>query len=416
MAAPPRMLLLDAGPGGGEAFVTLPTTYDKAIAAAIDKFNIPRDTHIVRLTCNAAEMPYIGGYAGTSEIFITDNDSYHYACAGKHVARLNLRVFDRNPAAITSLPAGGNPKAGIQGGKPGASAADTSGPSAKTVQVTIDCKKSDGKQAVIMGSFSGDATKGPPAGEYLGTLSIAPNSLNQKFVGQQLGPNEVFTKFVVHDKHTARLLFRPRSVRPQVDILYPEEKSLEVSLSVADWQVVAAYPMTSLIPDNGRQKLRWFIRVRPGGIVEDLLTGTEASGLFVELLPAVKARPEVPPGPEDPLVPAWPDVRPQNAWCLPQSIFVPHIDRVLTMLGLPVESRTAMITSWLPGISRHKNIAYRLLTPEQLAPTTTLHIIPAPQVLLRVFILFKGIQDGEMKDWQDRGVVHAEMGLDWRNA
>jgi hypothetical protein len=34
---------------------------------------------------------------------------------------------------------------------------------------------------------------------------------------------------------------------------------------------------------------------------------------------------------------AWPDVRPVNAWCLPQTIFVPHIDRVLATLGLPVE-------------------------------------------------------------------------------
>ena len=59
---------------------------------------------------------------------------------------------------------------------------------------------------------------------------------------------------------------------------------LEVSLSVADWQVLAAYPMTSLIPEDGRQRLRWFLRVKPGGIIEDLLTGTEASGLFVELL------------------------------------------------------------------------------------------------------------------------------------
>lgn len=59
---------------------------------------------------------------------------------------------------------------------------------------------------------------------------------------------------------------------------------LEVSLSVADWQILAAYPMTSLIPEDGRQRLRWFLRVKPGGIIEDLLTGTEASGLFVELL------------------------------------------------------------------------------------------------------------------------------------
>jgi hypothetical protein len=72
--------------------------------------------------------------------------------------------------------------------------------------------------------------------------------------------------------------------------------------------------------------------------------------------------------PEGPLIPAWPDVRPVNAWCLPQTILVPHIDRVLATLGLPVESRTSMITAWLPGITRHKNI----VRPFLLVPLTSL--------------------------------------------
>jgi len=42
--------------------------------------------------------------------------------------------------------------------------------------------------------------------------------------------------------------------------------------------------MTSLLPEGGRQRLRWFLKVKTGGAVEDLLTGTEANGLFVEML------------------------------------------------------------------------------------------------------------------------------------
>jgi hypothetical protein len=42
--------------------------------------------------------------------------------------------------------------------------------------------------------------------------------------------------------------------------------------------------MTSLLPEGTRQRLRWFLKVNPGGAVEDLLTGTEAKGLFVEML------------------------------------------------------------------------------------------------------------------------------------
>jgi hypothetical protein len=28
-------------------------------------------------------------------------------------------------------------------------------------------------------------------------------------------------------------------------------------------------------------------------------------------------------------------------------------------------------------------------------------------------VLFRGVQDSEMKEWEARGLVHAEMGLDW---
>lgn len=110
-----------------------------------------------------------------------------------------------------------------------------------------------------------------------------------------------------------------------------------------------------------------------------------------------------------------------------------------------------MITNWLPGITRHKNIvsptlpslsngakhvlvliekAYRSLGPDQLNSTTTLTMIPPPDVLIRLMVciphvdmkpenraneqvLFRGVPDSEMKEWEARGLVHAEMGLDW---
>ena len=90
---------------------------------------------------------------------------------------------------------------------------------------------------------------------------------------------------------------------------------------MADWQVLAAYPLTSLVQDGGRQRLRWFLKVNRGGDIEDLLTGTRSSGLFVELLydilslglspayahyhhrPVSKERPSAPPTPGDPFIP-----------------------------------------------------------------------------------------------------------------
>ncbi|GFZ42429.1 hypothetical protein JCM24511_00144 [Saitozyma sp. JCM 24511] len=429
MTAPPRMLYLSGG--GYEALVLLPTSYDKAVQIATEKFGVNKATHDVRLTCKAAEMPWIGSWAATEDIYIADTDAYHYACAGKQVVRLGVLVVDKNAGkAATPAPApapapgaggagagagkaaggGGSAAAGGGGGAKGGGA----GAASKEAELTVsyDVK---GKITTFGATVSGDLAKGPPAGSYLGTLTVEGGSFKEKFVGKQLGPNEVFAKFIAHDQATARLLFRPRSVRPKVDILYPEETSLEVSYHVADWQVLTAYPMTSLVPDEGKTRLRWFLRVKQGGSVEDLMTGTESSGLFVEFLPSPKAKP-ADPKPDDPLIPAWPDVRPQNGYCLPRDIFIPHIDRILTTLGIPVESRTSMITAWLPSLMRHKNIAYRLLSSAQLEPTLSLTIIPPPQVLIRVFVLFTGVPDGELKEWESKGLLHAEMGLDWKDA
>jgi len=74
--------------------------------------------------------------------------------------------------------------------------------------------------------------------------------------------------------------------------------------------------------------------------------------------------------------------------------------------------------------------AYRILGPDQLNPSTTLTMIPPPDVLIRLMVcipqvnlkaenradgqvLFRGVPDSEMKEWEARGLVHAEMGLDW---
>ncbi|WWC68494.1 uncharacterized protein I206_102423 [Kwoniella pini CBS 10737] len=411
MSAPPRMLIL-AG-GGYEAFVAMPPTFEKALALATEKFNIPA-THVIRLSCKASDMQWIGGYTGQEDIFIADNDSFHYACAGKHVARLGVHVYDKN-AKPGPAPA---PSGGGGGGEKKEEKKEAPKPPAPppTADQNFTCQTTAGKNVTLSATVTGDLTKGIPAGNYLGTLSIEDKTWKQTFVGNQLGPNEVMTKYIVHDKNTARLLFRPRSVRPSVEFLHAEEKSLEVSLSIADWTVTSAYPMTSLLPDGARHKLRWFLKVQPGGVVEDMLTGTQSNGLFMEMIPSVTAKPESLPDPDAPLIPAWPDIRPSNAWCLPQTIFVPHIDRILTALGLPVESRTAMITSWLPGLTRHKNIAYRILNRSQLDPSSSLTIIPPPSVMLRIFVLFKGIPDSDLKDWENAGVLHAEMGLDWRDS
>ena len=189
---------------------------------------------------------------------------------------------------------------------------------------------------------------------------------------------------------------------------------MEVNISVKGWTLTTAYPPVPQVDKGGRKELRWFLRVKPRGVVEDVLSGTEAGGLFFELVPDEAPRPAAGVAPDAPLIPAWPDVRPSNSWCIPRDRFLPHMNRVLTTLGLPSESRSAMFTSWLPSINQHKNIAYRILNKSQLDPSWQLDIIPRPQAVLRFVVLFRGIKDADLKEWNGQGLIEVEQGLDWR--
>lgn len=62
------------------------------------------------------------------------------------------------------------------------------------------------------------------------------------------------------------------------------DSQVEISYYLTDWQVIAAYPMTNLTAEDGKTRVRWFAQVAPGGKVTDLLSGTESSGLFMDIL------------------------------------------------------------------------------------------------------------------------------------
>lgn len=51
------------------------------------------------------------------------------------------------------------------------------------------------------------------------------------------------------------------------------------------WSVSAVYPDTPLrSSDGGGYSLRWFLRVKGRGIVEDVLHSVETGGVFYELV------------------------------------------------------------------------------------------------------------------------------------
>lgn len=54
---------------------------------------------------------------------------------------------------------------------------------------------------------------------------------------------------------------------------------------------------------------------------------------------------------------------------------------------------------WLPDILKHKNIALRFLNQDSYSSAAPLDITPIPDVVTRVFMLFRGITSEEFAAW-----------------
>ncbi|KAJ6459124.1 hypothetical protein C8R47DRAFT_1244441 [Mycena vitilis] len=70
-------------------------------------------------------------------------------------------------------------------------------------------------------------------------------------------------------------------------------------------------------------------------------------------------------------------------------------------LGLHTEARTSFITYWLPSFVEHKRVALRFVPQAAYETAAALDISPQPDVVTRVFMLFKGISDDALGEWEE---------------
>jgi hypothetical protein len=100
---------------------------------------------------------------------------------------------------------------------------------------------------------------------------------------------------------------------------------------------------------------------------------------------------------------------------LPVSNITAYLERALERLRLHVEARTSFITYaacsssirgvqltsfylfrfWLPSFMKYGYIALRFIPQATYSETATLDIIPKPDVITRIFMVFKGVSDAQ---------------------
>ncbi|KAK7693275.1 hypothetical protein QCA50_002842 [Cerrena zonata] len=115
-------------------------------------------------------------------------------------------------------------------------------------------------------------------------------------------------------------------------------------------------------------------------------------------------------------VPSETSVSPLNALLLSIADLPKYLDKALNALSLHTEARTSFITYWLPSFLKHTHIAIRFLPQVSYERAAPLEVTPSPDVVTRIFMLFRGVDDDALSQWTDRWARQddAELGM-WRD-
>ncbi|KAF5328175.1 hypothetical protein D9619_013438 [Psilocybe cf. subviscida] len=214
-------------------------------------------------------------------------------------------------------------------------------------------------------------------------------------------------------------LFRHQIGGKPVIYLFPPEGTdvdAEVRLELLpEWRFSAVYPVVPVsTAASGGQTLRWDVKASSDGTLLEKNTGSKVSYLFWEAelpmrhLRLLPLRPH-PMLPAETFIPTHAQVGPFNSVILEVAHITSYLDAALKALGLHTEARTSFITYWLPSILKYTHIALRFLSQYAYERAAPLEVTPKPDVIVRVFMLFKGLKPNELNPggaWHDasRGI------------
>ncbi|GAA5890503.1 hypothetical protein JCM6882_002942 [Rhodosporidiobolus microsporus] len=199
---------------------------------------------------------------------------------------------------------------------------------------------------------------------------------------------------------------------------------VQVSLTLSpQWHFSALYPIRDVIKSkDGASTVVWTVDAGPNSQLVDKKSGIDLSYLFWEAVAERSSSALSTPSLASNGIPAFDPLNPSltasNGAALPLSLFLPYLDKILFDLSLHTSARTDFITFWLPHFnriaSRAQHIAFRFLPQREYEQAARIEVDPRPDVVTRVFLLFKGVEASEAGEWRKAESVDwvKEVGVD----
>jgi hypothetical protein len=206
---------------------------------------------------------------------------------------------------------------------------------------------------------------------------------------------------------------RGQAVRKPVIYLYPPSRLPEVTVELlltSSWSFSAIYPLpkTAITPGEkpiAAQSLIWTVEAEPDGKLVERTTGVEVTYLYWEatansrLVTPDASRATTPVEDIETFDPSRPSLSPGDSILLPIGKIPSYLDAALKALTLHTEARTSFITYWLPSLLKHEYIALRFISQSSYEKAARMRISPTPDVVTRVFMLFRGVRPDDVALW-----------------
>ncbi|KAG2079242.1 hypothetical protein BDR04DRAFT_1063848 [Suillus decipiens] len=205
-----------------------------------------------------------------------------------------------------------------------------------------------------------------------------------------------------------------RVKKPVIYVYSPSDIDVSVKLSlIPEWTLSVIYPIVTT-EDHG-QRLEWNVRTHQDGSLTEHNSGLEVSYLFWEAETNLQAFPRSSaskPQPVDSFNPIFSGLDDTDSIVIPVDKAAVYLDESLKVLGLHTEARTSFISFWLPYILKHEYIALRFVPQSAYERAASLSISPQPDVVIRVFMLFRGILKEHLANWSNAR-MQAEKDVAW---
>ncbi|KAG2153927.1 hypothetical protein DEU56DRAFT_897960 [Suillus clintonianus] len=211
---------------------------------------------------------------------------------------------------------------------------------------------------------------------------------------------------------TINLRELPRFAKPVIYLYSPSDIDVSVKLSLSPvWSLSVIYPVVPT--KNHGQHIEWNARTHEDGNLTENISGLDVAYLFWEAEPNLHAPPPASkPQPLDTFSPTSSSLSDTDSIVIPVDKVSVYLDKALKVLGLHTEARTSFITYWLPYFLKHEYIALRFVPQSVYERAASLSISPQPDIVTRVFMLFKGVGKEHLENWSN-AQMQAEKDVAW---